>query len=261
MSIERSFTAAVGVETGQQYREVASWDYSRRLGEVALGVLMSEKTGLLGAPNRHGSIYPNFEDTEGIFEVSNSFEAKRLPLIVHYNTDNPDKVGDQLVRALAPHKNVDGVQVNGLRIQHLGNLAHLKEQMPDISLIMQIDDEYLGELKPSDLKDLLRAHDGLLDYLWLDASGGNGRLLDVRRLLPYIETTLEEGASVGIAGGLNAANVKNQLITLVEQYPDVSWDAESGVQDRAGNVRRFDTVAARDFLTASLDLRSRIYGD
>lgn len=259
MSLERPFTAAVGVETGQQYREVASWDYSRKLGEVALGVLMSEKTGLLGVPNRHGSIYPNFEDTEGIFEASSSFETKRLPLIVHYNTDNPDKVGDQLVRALAPHENVDGVQVNGLRAQHLRNLAHLKEHRPEISLIMQIDNEYLSELEPIDLKGLLRKYDGLLDYLWLDASGGQGRLLDVRRLLPYIETTLEEGALVGVAGGLNAANVENQLLALLEQYPEVSWDAESGVQDRVGSVRRFDTAAARDFLIASLDLRSRVH--
>lgn len=262
--MRQPFTAVVGVENRGQYLEIAHADIDRRLGEIAVGVLMSEKTGLENTPNRHGPIYPLFEEVDEILAVREEYGVPELPVIIHYNTNHPERCGRQLVAALYRHNDIAAVQVNGLYPQHYEDLTYLKAERPEILIVVQVDDMLLDRYKhaPDQLACMVAAQPAI-DCVWLDGSGGCGRLLDVRRLLPYIEAFDRVGVGVGVAGGLTADNVENTLLTFLEQYGAVdlkrpialSWDSQSGVMDSDGTYRRFNTQKAVDFLGASNQLR------
>src|SRR5262249_27864450 len=115
------FTAAVGIDTAANLNYVRGQiaQVDRGLGHLAVGLLMSEKTGLLGIPNRHGSLYPTFAETDAIagsaFRANHESPTQRLDIIIHYNTDHTDQINGQLIRALVPMQDcISGVQINGL---------------------------------------------------------------------------------------------------------------------------------------------------
>lgn len=257
--MKESFSAVVGVENAGQYRELTAVEVDRSAGRLAVGVLMSEKTGLLGVSNRHGTVYPTFEDTEGIFMEHDEAGVDQLPVVVHYNTDNPKAIGGQLIRALYPY-DPEAVQINGLRPQHLRSLATFKEARPGIDVVLQIDSELLSSMRPNELASLFAQHSEVIDFLWLDGSGGEGKPLERAELLPIIEavTNINESVGVGVAGGLSPGNLEELLTPILEEFPDISWDAQSGVQVVDGyGKKHFDTAAACRFFAASLALREQ----
>ncbi len=259
--MEQPFTAVVGVESRSQYLELAQEvaDRDRSLGELAVGVLMSEKTGLLGLPNRHGEIYPDFDRLDAIAHAAESLDNLGLPIIIHYNTDNPDRVGDQLIRALAPYPNIKLVQVNGLDLDQLRKLRKLKESK-DISIIMQVNAQLLESHTPSELTQAItRFDEEVVSYAWLDGSGGLGKKLDWEKLEPFVKELQGVGIGVGIAGGLNPDNLEEMLPDILDSYTEISWDAQSGVMDTIDRgIQRFDTNKAKNFLVKSMQLRQQI---
>lgn len=262
--MKESFVAVVGVENGDHCREIA-YSLDWQLGRAAVGMLMSEKTGLDNTPNRHGPIYPTFERAEQITRTASHLD---LPVIVHYNTDRPEEVGMQLVRALDRHEHVAAVQVNGLRPHNFDRLSRLRQERPEITTIMQIDGELLESYRcrPEKLGEILSQYGDIIDGVWLDGSGGWGKLLDARRLLPFIETINMHGIGIGVAGGLSSRNVEDALSGLLKRYRNdelfhplsISWDAQSGVMDSTDQVRRFNTRKAVDFLCSSLRAQQTI---
>lgn len=257
--MKEPFSAVVGIENAGQYCELTAAGIDSGVGRLAVGVLMSEKTGLLGVPNRHGAVYPTFEDTEGIFMEHDEVGVDQLPVVVHYNTDHPEVISDQLIRALYPY-DPEAVQINGLRPQHLRSLAMFKEARPGIDVVLQIDDELLSTMTPNAIADLAVQYSGVIDCLWLDGSSGKGKPLQHSKLLPVIDrvSSMTESVGIGVAGGLNPDNLEELLTPILKEFPNTSWDVESGVQviDDGGR-KHFDTDAARRFFAASLALREQ----
>jgi hypothetical protein len=252
------FAAAVGIDTAANYNRLADSvaDVEREAGALAVGILMSEKTGLLGVENRHGtSMYPLFDEVEAI-AAAHASHRRPLELIVHYNTDNPDHVGGQLVRALAPiAPNVNGVQVNGLDFHQAARLAKVKEAYPHLAVIMQINSQLLTEHSPASLVGSVNATEAI-DYVWLDDSGGRKKLLQPQLLLPYVAALYEDtDVGIGVGGGLTPRNLRRQLKPLLVRYPAISWDGQSGVQTMVNQRKQFEVDMAAMFLTVSAELQ------
>jgi phosphoribosylanthranilate isomerase len=250
----RGFVAAVGIDTSTTYRELQSrlWTEPRDLGVLAVGLLMSEKTGLQGVRNRHESLYPLPPEAKRIAQARETQIGPSLEIVVHYNTDHPDEIADQLLQALSPIQNaIAGVQVNGLNFEQAKTLQKFKAQHPDISTIMQIHRGLLARYKPAELAALVAGCPDV-DYVWLDASGREGIELDLAELMPYIAELAEKTpVGIGIAGGLNADNVYDLLAPAVNEYPWLSWDGQKGIQ----TYGRFDINKAEQFLAVSTGLR------
>ncbi|MEX0748831.1 MAG: hypothetical protein WD467_03015 [Candidatus Saccharimonadales bacterium] len=273
--MRQPFTATVGVENRGQYLEIAHADVDRRLGEIAVGILMSEKTGLENISNRHGLTYPLFDEVDEIVAAQHEYGVPAVPLIIHYNTDRPDQAGQQLVAALHRHETIAAVQVNGLQPEHYGNLEFLKAARPKLDVIVQIDNYMLRKYRhqpdrfyaagPELLVEEVTKH-GVIDGVWLDGSGGCGKELDVDVLIPYIDAFARKGISVGVAGGLHAGSVHDLLLPLLRRYASldntqpasISWDAQSGVMDETRSGHRFNTQKAVDFLCSSNALRREV---
>ncbi|HUC96207.1 MAG TPA: hypothetical protein VMR16_00895 [Candidatus Saccharimonadales bacterium] len=287
----KPFQAVVGIDSAQHYRdlskEVAKQAVDERfglrtydqLGRRAVGLLMTEKTGLLCIPNRHGAIYPMSAETEAIAgnrARTSIFQAEPMPLIVHYNTDHPEVVGEQLNRAILPiHSSVDGIQVNGLDFgEQMDSLSSFRVGNPNlmsIPLIVQINKNLLDEYTPSQLAAKIKQQfygdrvnysncNGVISYVWLDPSGGLGNQFDPEKMIDYISAIRQETPQIGIgvAGGLDYSNLSSRMLPILEKHPDISWDTQSGVQNEVNGRRQFSTIKAAKFLIASENLRQQV---
>jgi phosphoribosylanthranilate isomerase len=250
------FAAAVGIDTAANYNLLADRlaTVEREAGSLAVGILMSEKTGLQGVENRHGALYPLFDQVEAIASAQSN-RPHPLELIVHYNTDNSDQVGGQLVRALAPiAHNVNGVQVNGLDFDQAAKLEAVRAAYPHLAIIMQINSRLLAQYDPLALVEAVNATRAI-DYVWLDDSGGLGNVLKPKKVLPYIKPLYTDtDVGIGMGGGLTPRNLQRLLQPILMRYPAISWDAQSGVQKVVRDQRHFDADRAADFLTISAEL-------
>ncbi|MEO8691326.1 MAG: hypothetical protein ABI397_00910 [Candidatus Saccharimonas sp.] len=97
-------------------------------------------------------------------------------------------------------------------------------------VLLQAHGEAMNELGPNDIVCKLGGYASALDYILFDASHGNGVQLDTHALRPFLEAAYNSnelsGVGIGIAGGLNAEVVRQDLPELLADYPDLSWDAE-----------------------------------
>lgn len=279
------FTAAVGIEGVNDYVAVSelineSTSTTQQLGMLALGILVSQKTGLLNTPNRHGAIYPLAEQVKDILLVRDNvnsqelWDAEPLPLIIHYNTDVTVLAGaevkqilNKIISSPDDHKvkrTIWGVQVNGLDFVDAGGLHHIKEFDENINVIMQINRDLLDRYHPEGLAHEVVRKSGFVDWVWLDPSGGLGKELDADFILEYVKALREISPStrVGVAGGLTAKNLSEVIGPLLEYDNQLSWDAQSSVMrveeaESGKKFKRFDRQKAVDFLLASAELRSK----
>jgi phosphoribosylanthranilate isomerase len=267
------FEAAVGIDTGERYREMCRIIHEARkqegypwltMGRFAVGMLMSEKTGLQGIPNRHGSIYPLPKDASDIVSARFDFEknypgGEPLLVLLHYNTDHPEIIGDQLNEAIEPiAEGIDGVQVNNLKFgRQVNSLTRFKREHPDVPVILQAHRKMLADLEPSEFAKKLSSVQDIVDYVWLDLSGGLGIDVDSSAMRPYIETIKIEvpAMMIGVAGGLNAQNLDEKIGPLLGDHPDLSWDSQTGVQYKSGDNKKFSEFYATVFLDDSEKLR------
>ena len=71
----------------------------------------------------------------------------------------------------------------------------------------------------------------------------------------YNDTELEaRGTNFGLAGGLSAMVVEEELPPIVREFPDISWDAEGRLHtplDAQEHAGRLDNDAVRAYMDAS----------
>lgn len=265
--ISQPFAAAVGIEDDMQFRELylLTTEARERTGPagMAVGVLMSEKTGLTGIPNSHGVVYPTFEAVDGIVAVKGEYDSKfrgtAPKLVIHYNTDHPQHVSGQIKRAIDWMTwRVDGVQINNLKWEHVPLLAKLRKDMPGLTTVLQIHKGLKEDLVSHEVANKLVSHQEYVDYVWLDDSGGEGKRMDPQNLLPLIEEIKDRTTiKVGVAGGLRPDNLEETLSPILAEHPDISWDSQSGVQEGQGKgSMRFRIEKAAEFLVRSARLRA-----
>lgn len=125
--------------------------------------------------------------------------------------------------------------------------------------IVQCHERAMDELGPViAIRELGKYATGI-DYVLFDASYGTGKRMNVKRLDIFLEEAYssEELSHVGfgVAGGLDATSVREDIPALLSKYPDLSWDAESKLHPL--NNRRKRTLQmdfTGDYLQASVDV-------
>jgi hypothetical protein len=110
-------------------------------------------------------------------------------------------------------------------------LRNIREtQGSDFKILVQCYGQMMDLYQPEHLKAVLEPLEGVVDYVLFDSSHGTGKKLDVEALEPYVEEASQlDWLAVGVAGGLNAENVAEELAVLLRKYPDLSFDAEGNL--------------------------------
>lgn len=213
---------------------------------LMVGVLVSSKT-LQGLENKWPMRYPKIKDLGTIF----SSDPSCLNLI-HFSSDDPGNLYDELVKItelVGPH--LHGFQLN-IPWPEKEQLVKYKEFYPDMQFVLQLGVEAFEE-KGHDITRVYNAvveYGELIDYVLLDMSGGKGTPLDSERIKNLVSEFTPLGyLGVGVAGGLYAGNIKEQLTDIVKRYPDISTDAEGKLQSENGGLNLSEV---RQYLEASI---------
>ena len=221
------------------------------------GVLASDKS-LQGLPTRHPHRYPPVADIGSIF-----IDPTHLNLI-HYHTDTPVAASlfSQMLRVRRsglPH--CHGLQLNVTWPARAALYAY-KHRFPDDVLVLQCGKEALAEVglysgkitelsALADLADRIALYGDSIDYVLLDASGGENRLVDVSLTRACLTALYERNVYplLGFADGLTAETLSYVAGTgLFSEFPDVSIDAEGGLRDEEDRLDM--TKAIRYYRTA-----------
>ena len=222
---------------------------------VMIGALVSRKT-LQGGENKWPNRYPKKEKVEDIF-----IDHPRALNLVHYNTGDQATLFDQLVEVTELSPNIDGFQLN-MTWPAPDELRRYREQYPNMKIVLQVGERAFMRVDHSPsflLGRVMTNYLGLIDYLLLDPSGGQGKPMDASILQPYLETlamaeeTAKIDIGIGIAGGLGPKTM-HLLAPLVKDFPDISIDAEGQLRDENDNL---NLVAAKEYLVKAYEMLER----
>jgi hypothetical protein len=264
----RPYIGVSGVASVSQQRHLL--DYFTHEGldqhrELALGVKATHKTQFLDQENKYGrEWYP--VGPEG-FSAPLEPHADTLRVAqIYLDTDYVDdavyrnEFMDRIRRRGAVWLNA--VQFDMLPWHKDASLLHFVEQIKcetDFNMLIQVHSDAMQALGPDKIARKLGEYGHVLDYVLFDASHGKGVRLDTHALQPFLEAahTSDELSATGIsvAGGLNARVVREDLPHLIQQYPDLSWDAEGQLHHVDVNGKRpLDMETTKDYLTASSEV-------
>lgn len=215
---------------------------------LMVGVLVSSKT-LQGIQNKWPLRYPKMTDLGLIF--TNDTDCLNL---VHFSSDNPTNLFDDLMQITQfAGENLHGFQLN-MAWPDKEHLLRYKEKYPNAEFVLQVGHEAFSQ-KGNDLTQIYQAvlgYGGAIDHILLDMSGGRGLDLDHQKIGSLVsEFSPISYLGVGVAGGLSPENVQQKLLDIVNQYPDISIDAEGKLQAAHGGL---DLSEVRKYLEASIPL-------
>jgi hypothetical protein len=133
---------------------------------------------------------------------------------------------------------------------------HLKK-----GVILQINTPALDEIKndPKLLVAKLKKYRQSLSCVLLDKSMGNGKEIDVQKLLPFLRAIQAElpHIKLAVAGGLGPYNVFETLHPIVQEFPDVSWDAENRLRPSCDKKDRLNLTMCDIYTIESIRLLDR----
>lgn len=137
------------------------------------------------------------------------------------------------------------------------------KQHTNHTIILQAHGESMQQLGAENMAKKLGRYAHTLDYVLFDASHGTGVRLDPNALRPFLDKVYESkqltSVGFGVAGGLSADVVRNELAALVNTYPDLSWDTEGKVHTtQEDGTLGFDPYAAKDYIEASSNILSAL---
>jgi hypothetical protein len=198
--------------------------------QIMIGVLASSKT-LAGQKNKYPYLYPPIKNLPEIFASD-----PRFLNLVHYNTDNPLLLRDEIFKIVQLFKErrngLNGFQLN-VSWPSISHMEDIKTAFPKLKIILQIGTEAFKQAGHSPKRVMEMAGDYLpfVDYFLLDASAGFGRPLHAATLRPYLrELSAFFTAGLCVAGGLGP-DALHLAEPLIKEFPGLSIDAQSGLQE------------------------------
>lgn len=230
--------------------------------QLLLGVKAVHTTHWLEEPNTYGpEHYPvgddittsmsKLQDGEmGVAQVYLDLKEARLKGEKGYEEDFIEKLLGRNSAWLS------GIQFDMLP-WHKDDYSDLLQLIKDANstphdVLLQCYGKIMNQHSPAQIKELLKQYEGLADYVLLDASHGQGKRLDVEQLKPYIDELYGvDGIGLGIAGGLDAQIVAQELPALLADYPDLSFDAEGRLRLPETGTYRLDQPTTAQYLQAA----------
>lgn len=234
--------------------------------ELLLGVKATHKTQYLDIENRYGSEwYPVGEEAfSKALAPYGDINAAQMFLEPTHVTDPHYR--DAFVAQVCKRgsKWLNALQFDMLPWHTDDNmlpfLEKTKEQTGHV-IILQAHSESMSQLGPDGITKTLGRYAHALDYILFDASHGKGVRMNPKSLLPFLDATYESTelteVGFGVAGGLCASVVKEDLPPLLEAHPSISWDAEGKLHGAyEDGVPGLDWAATKQYLEASSDVLS-----
>jgi len=237
---------------------------------LALGVKAVHKTQFLDIENKYGADwYPVGEES---FKHAlrhdnpnpNTIAVAQAYLDVEYvgNKDYREMFLKRIVERGRPW--LQAIQFDMLpwdtNNETLDFLEKVKEQ--NVEVFLQVHKNAMESLGPNGVIRRLGHYTNLIDYLLFDSSHGTGKRLDSSILSPFIATAYDSldlsKTGIALAGGLNGQVVREDLPRLIEQYPNLSWDAEGQLHPMNKDCKRpLDLGVTEDYLRASSEILNR----
>ena len=264
------------VDSYQQYYVMDAFIYEgldeppldRRL---ALGVKAVHKTQFLDIENKYGrDWYPVGE--EGFSQALDGSGPPDLKVAqAYFDADyvHDEEYRDEFVQRIRARGKawMNAIQFDMLPWHEDESMLPWLERLKDesgLTILLQAHGEAMSELGPEGVARKLDRYAHALDYILFDASHGKGVRMDTEALLPFLEAGYASGelssVGMGVAGGLNARVVREDLPAIVERYPDVSWDAEGQLHPMRGDCTRpIDMSVAKKYLEASREVLEKVY--
>ncbi|HMQ02140.1 MAG TPA: hypothetical protein PKD79_03685 [Candidatus Doudnabacteria bacterium] len=220
--------------------------------QLMVGVLASGKT-LDGIPSeRFPNRYPAIESIPDLFAAGND-----LLNLIHFNSREPNFSSqlEKLVRVCGP--NLAGFQLNICWPDPI-EIMKFREAGHDHAIVLQIGESAFKSIEedPRALANKLgNEYKGLVDYILLDPSGGEGKEMDISRTDSYLEKLygleLNNSIRFGIAGGLHSGNLE-KIRPLVEKYDSLSIDAEGKLRHKSDDTMNHEEL--QNYLIAAKKL-------
>jgi phosphoribosylanthranilate isomerase len=212
-------------------------------------VLVNSKT-LRGETNKWPNRYPKIEEMADIFP-----DDPRAFNIIHFNCDNKDRFIEEAARAT----HLAGPRIHGIQFNAMwpdaSELNRYTRQFPFMSTILQIGPRAFGAVQHS-AKFLARKvaveYQEAIDHILLDASGGYGKMLQIKRFREYLLALIREKLlmGVGIAGGLSPETLES-IRELAKEHPHISIDAESRLRTLCDHL---DIEVATEYTTKAFSI-------
>jgi hypothetical protein len=233
-----------------------------RVRPFMIGVLASSKT-LAGMENKYPTRYPPVSRIADIFPAWSATDVVNL---IHYSTDDPYTLGDQLLKLTVlggPRLHGFQLNINWPTIREHGRvireLVEYHERYPNIRMVLQIGrravaetEAFFGKEAPRELAKQIFSFGNLISDILFDMSGGRGELLDVEQAKRYLRA-ISEGVvecGLGVAGGLDGNTLPN-IRELLFWFPNLSIDAENNLRDEEDKL---SLPAVHGYISAATEL-------
>ena len=219
---------------------------------VMVGVQASGKTQVLDVPNTKGQMWHPVG--ESIADAAANEDSGLTKPYIHVFFDGKSELEQGVANVMRRTRHyVQGIQFNGLAwldIDYRPFMHVFNEVYPNQSIILQAGNVTLDNHSASEVADALKTMP--VDYLLLDASGGYGKQMDLDRIRSYVDEIYQRQIPVGVtvSGGLEAQNVEQLIGQLMEEYRDLSCDAESRLRKGPKGLSEIDMSAVDEYLVA-----------
>lgn len=236
----KQYFAIAGVTTDREaayllenFPENGGLDRPLRFG---IGVLTNNhilKGGVRGKGQSAGKRrYPSRHDLRHIFTGS----PKALNLIHFRTTDPRNMMLEQMTQVEMMMENTHGFQINmpWPDPEIFQTWRQCRLGLPT-TIVLQCGRQAIDEVRrdPVELAERVGQYNGLADYVLIDQSDGTGTPLDPHFAIDCLAELYRRDYYIayGVAGNLSALTMPKILAPVYREFPDISFDAESGVRN------------------------------
>ncbi len=258
-----SYLGITGVTTPLQARHLLDIFDQRRPEETTtllhLGAMMSRKT-LYRLPTIWEPIFPKRETLRSVFAAA---ARKDVLTCLHYADYEGIDVEESLVEAfsyICPEANSLQLDMIWPDPDEVGAAIARGWEGNSPIVILQVGRKALEGVgrRPSELVSRLGQYAGIIDYVLLDESGGEGRPLQIGSVMSFARAIKEAlpWLSLAFAGGLGPETIRPVAKELLAMFPDASFDAQTRVCTNNDARNALDLTRCAQYLWRALELKS-----
>jgi len=219
--------------------------------KLMVGVMMSLKT-MTGQPSKWATAWPKNEEVAKIF-----IDHPAVLNTLHY----ADYAGDSSLSDFFAAAGWGGPRLQAIQLDMIWPryryVSDLKSYLPHLKIIVQVNAHALDYVNndPKLLIHKLERYGHSIDYILLDKSHGRGVEMNAQELLPFLREISKHLPKIGlgVAGGLGP-NTIDLIQPIIDEFPDVSIDAQGKLRPSGSALDPIDWEMAHDYLTKSVQM-------
>lgn len=225
--------------------------------KLHIGVMMSYKT-LQNLPTKWSVAFPSKETIRDIFHPINRDGDKYTYNCLHYaDYDHLTQFRDLALALEWAGPFVEAVQLDMPWPDPvmIDTAIHTSRKNPEV--ILQVGQRSIDEAgnNPDEIVNRLKDYKNIIHRVLLDKSMGRGLGMDADGLLPYARVIKNAFPQLGlvVAGGLGPTSM-NLVEPLLEEFPDISIDAQGKLRPSGSALEPIDWDMAEQYLVEALKI-------